>query len=88
METIIESKPRVRIDEIGLYLKTIELDYCPKDNEERASLITENFPVLCLKEDVDQYEERVTKNFIEENWELDARRHNFIQSLGIGNPYF
>jgi hypothetical protein len=88
MEIIVDARPRVRMDEIGLFLKTIELDYCPKDNEERAQLITDNFPVICLKEDVDKYEERLNKTFIEEDWELEGRRHTYLQSLGVNNSYF
>lgn len=85
METINEVRPRVRMDELGLYLKTIELDYCPKNNKERAELITEFFPVLCLEEDVDKYERLSIEP--QEDWELESRRHSFFQSLGRGD-YF
>lgn len=84
------TRERVRMDEIGLYLKTIELDYRPKDNEERANLITEHFPVLCLEEDIEQYEEMLYYNdsIIEDDWETTSRRESFAQQLGVRNSFY
>lgn len=84
------TRERVRMDEIGLMLKTIELDYRPKDNEERANLITEHFPVLCLEEDIEQYEEMMYYNdsIIEEDWETTSRRESFAQQLGVRNSFY
>jgi hypothetical protein len=84
----IQNKPRVKISEIGLFLKTIEIDYKPKDNQERAELITKYFPVLCLKEDVDHYEELCNiRQEIVEDYELEDRRHSYFQALGTKNPF-
>lgn len=80
----IQAKPRVKISEIGLFLKTIEIDYKPKDNQERAELITKYFPVLCLKEDVDRYE--MLSN-IQEDYELESKRESYFQSIGKINPF-
>lgn len=84
------TRERVRMDEIGLYLKTIELDYRPKDNEERANLITEHFPVLCLEEDIEQYEEMMYYNdqILNEDWETTSRRESFAQQLGVRNSFY
>jgi hypothetical protein len=84
------TRQRVRMDEIGLYLKTIELDYRPKDNEERANLITEHFPVLCLEEDIEQYEEMTYYNnqILNEDWETTSRRESYAQQQGLSNPFY
>ena len=34
----VNQRERVRLDEIGLYLRTIQLDYKPEDNQEMAGL--------------------------------------------------
>jgi hypothetical protein len=84
------TRERIRMDEIGLYLKTIELDYRPKDNAERADLITEHFPVLCLEEDIEQYEEMLYYNdsIIEDDWETTSRRESYAQQQGLSNPFY
>lgn len=48
---------RVRMDEIGMFLRTIELEFKPVSNKERAELIQQNFNVLCDEEDINHYEE-------------------------------
>jgi hypothetical protein len=67
---------RVRMDELGLYLNTIELDHKPRTNKERAELVTKYFNVKCLEEDVDNYE-RLLKEYdyiVQEDYELESRR--------------
>ena len=85
-------KERVGLDNIGLYLRTIELDYKPKDNQERADLITQFFNVICLKEDVDNYEEHYLNyhnNIItQHDWELESRREEYFNKLGTTNPFY
>ena len=49
--------PRVRIEEIGLYIKTLQMDYILKDSAHIANLITKNFNVLCKEDDILKYEE-------------------------------
>jgi hypothetical protein len=83
-----ENKPRVTMEEIGLFLKTIEADYSPRNNAHRAKLITQYFPVICLEEDVDHYEELCNvRNEIVEDYELEDRRHSYFQSLNTKNPF-
>jgi hypothetical protein len=81
----IQAKPRVQVSEIGLFLKTIEIDYKPKDNQERAELITKYFPVLCLKEDVDRYEMFCTNP--QEDYELLNRREEYFSKINSINPF-
>jgi hypothetical protein len=81
----IQAKPRVKISEIGLFLKTIEIDYKPKNNQERAELITKYFPVLCLQEDVDRYEMFCSNP--QEDYELLNRREEYFKSIGKTNIF-
>ena len=80
----VEIKPRVQMQELGVFLRTIEIDFKPQNNAERAQLITEYFPVLCLEEDVDKYE--MLSN-IQEDYELESRRESYFQSIGKINPF-
>ena len=77
----ISEKPRVRQDEIGLYIRTIELDYTVNSNQELADLITHFFNVLCLEEDVVKYKA------ITNDWELESRREEYFSSINRTNPY-
>ena len=72
------------MQELGVFLRTIEIDFKPQNNAERAQLITEYFPVLCLEEDVDRYE--MLSN-IKEDYELESRRESYFQSIGKINPF-
>ena len=80
----VEIKPRVQMQELGVFLRTIEIDFKPQNNAERAQLITEYFPVLCLEEDVDRYE--MLSN-IQEDYELESRRESYFQFIGKINPF-
>ena len=77
----ISEKPRVRQDEIGLYIRTIELDYRVNSNQELADLITHFFNVLCLEEDIVNYKS------ITNDWELESRREEYFSSINRINPY-
>jgi len=81
-----QNKPRVRLDEIGLYLRTIQLDYKPEDNQEMADLITQHFNVLCLVEDIEHYLE-LEHNHIIQDYELESRRAKYFSQLGLRNPF-
>ena len=84
----IKQRERVRLDEIGLYLRTIQLDYKPEDNQEMADLITQHFNVLCLVEDVEHYLElEHDLNMIKEDYELEDRRAKYFSELGLRNPF-
>lgn len=83
------TRRRVTLDELGLYLRTIELDYKPQDNQERADLISQFFNVLCYKEDVDHYEQLTHRHeeIIQQDWELESRREEYFKSLNTFNPF-
>lgn len=81
----IDNLPRVRQDEIGMYLRTIELDYKPNSNEERAELITKFFNVLCLVEDIEHHE--MLHRELARDYELAARREAYFRELGTHNPF-
>jgi hypothetical protein len=81
-----QNKPRVRLDEIGLYLRTIQADYKPETNQEMADLITQHFNVLCLVEDIEHYLE-LEHNHIIQDYELDSRRAKYFSQLGLRNPF-
>lgn len=85
-----ETKPRVIITELGVYLRAIELEYKPKDNEHRAQLITDNFPVLCLEKDIEEYEEMCYYSSLAESQDYDliGKRDNYCRQLGISNPFY
>jgi hypothetical protein len=81
----VNNLPRVRQDEIGMFLKTIELDYGPNSNEERAELITTHFNVCCLPEDIEHYE--ILHAQLARDYELAARREAYFRELGTHNPF-
>lgn len=81
----IDNLPRVRQDEIGMYLRTIEIDYKPNSNEERAELITKFFNVLCLVEDIEHHE--MLHRELARDYELAARREAYFRELGTHNPF-
>ena len=85
-----ETKPRVIITELGVYLRAIELEYKPKNNEHRAQLITDNFPVLCLEEDIEEYEEMCYYSSLAESQDYDliGKRDNYCRELGRSNPFY
>lgn len=90
-----QNKPRVRLDEIGLYLRTIQADYKPETNQEMADLITQFFNVLCLPEDIEHYESLFQEELIQhraslnsEDLELESRRHSYFTKLGRSNPFY
>lgn len=85
----VEVKRRVEFFELGLFLKTIELDFKPSTNEERAKLVSQHFNVICAVEDIEMYElsEYNSKQMIQEDYELLAKRENYFNSLGLCNPF-
>jgi len=90
-----KDKPRVRLDEIGLYLRTIQAEYKPKTNQEMADLITQFFNVLCLPEDIEHYEALYQEEIIRhrasigsEDLELESRRHEYFSKINRSNPFY
>ena len=76
---------RVRMDELGLFLSTIALDHKARDNKERAELVSKHFNVLCLEEDVDNYEKLLNEyDYItHEDFELESRRQSYFMSISV-----
>jgi hypothetical protein len=60
-QTLIKLEPAV----IGLYIRTIDLDYSYENNAELAALIQDVFNVECTKEDIDNYQ----MHFVMEDYE-------------------
>jgi hypothetical protein len=85
----VKQLPKVKLDELGMYLRTIYLDYKPTTNKERAELVTQFFNVLCTEEDIEHYEELhyFTTHFVEQDFELESKRESYFQSLGKFNPF-
>lgn len=85
-------KKRIEIEEIGLYLRTIQIDYPNKNNKEMAELISRHFDVICEEEDIDNYHvlyehhEELQKR--DEDYELESRREAYFQSIGRSNPFY
>jgi hypothetical protein len=77
----VSDKPRVTQSEIGLYIRTVELDYIITSNQELADLITHYFGVICLEEDVIKYKNPTT------DWELESRRADYFNAINRINPY-
>ena len=84
-----QSLQKVNIGDIGVFLRTIEIDYKPKDNQHRADLISEHFNVICTLEDIEEYE-MAHEHFQEmvEDWELEGRRDTFFRSMSEQNPFY
>lgn len=57
MDKLTKNQERVKLEDIGLYLKLIHMDYQPEGHTEMAELITEHFGVICLPEDIQDYEQ-------------------------------
>lgn len=81
------------MDEIGLYIRTIQQDYNPKTKQELSDLITEFFNVICLPEDIEYYESLYIEhlertNQLDEDFELEARRHDYFSKLNRSNPFY
>ena len=47
---------KIKVEELGFYLRLVKSEYGIKSNEIYADLITENFNLLCTVEDIENYE--------------------------------
>jgi len=89
MKTKKQLLQKVRIEDIELFLKTIAIDYKPKDNQEKADLISEHFNVICTLEDIEEYEMIFEYHQeIMEDFEIEDKRHSYFQKLNISNPFY
>jgi len=57
MKLKTNKKQKVKLSEIGLYLRIIQMDYNPQSIQELAELIEEHFNVICTEEDIRYYEQ-------------------------------
>jgi hypothetical protein len=67
----------VKMNELGMMISIIRLDYKPKNNEELATLIQEHFNVICTEKDIINYENVM----VEEDFETESRRHSFFHNF-------
>jgi len=78
-------RKHVELQDIGLYLRLIQMEYSPKDNKEMAKLISEQFSVKCSKGDVDAYE---AMHIYQEDFEKESRiiesGFNIFNEMQIG----
>lgn len=72
--TLITDSLQVQIEDIGMYLRLIHMDYQPKNNEETARLISEHFNVQCYSKDIEVYESLHVQN---EDYEKLSRMTEF-----------
>lgn len=85
MPKVSKKVKRVRMDELGLFLSTIALDHKTRDNRERAELVSKYFNVLCLEEDVDNYE-RLLREYdyiTHEDFELESRKQAHFLTISV-----
>ena len=52
-----ETREKVQLDEIGLYIRLIHLDYKVQSPSHLATLITEHFNKECSTNDIKKYEQ-------------------------------
>jgi hypothetical protein len=85
----VKQLPKVKLDELGMYLRTIYLDYKLTTNKERAELVTQFFNVLCTEEDIEHYEElhHFETQLVKQDFELESKKESYFQSLGKFNPF-
>ena len=72
-------KKKIDIRSVGIYAKTILLDYKPKSQEELATLISEHFNCICTTQDLQDYEQLYEHNKVieHEDWELENRKQQY-----------
>lgn len=82
----------VKLEDLGLYIRTISIDYKPKNNKKMAELISDHFSVICTEENIEHYnilyehhEELVQHH---EDFELESRRESYFKSQGVSNPFY
>jgi hypothetical protein len=87
-----KKRERVKIEDLGLYIRTIQIDHKIEDNQELADLVTQYFNVLCLEEDIEYYMElhyqhEEFRTILNEDFETSSRRHQYFQELRTYNPF-
>ena len=70
---LVGNRKRVKIEDIGMYLRLIQMDYQPDNNKELALLISENFNVYCVAKDIEIYEKLHVDYHEDEDYEKLSR---------------
>lgn len=73
----IKTRRKVTLQEIGVYIKVIKLDFNPKDNKELAELISDTFNLICKEKDINDYERLYIVNSQIEDYELENRKQEY-----------
>jgi hypothetical protein len=84
MYKIVEQKEeKVSVDELRLYLTTIELDFKPSNNEQRISLLKQYFEIVITEKEFQDFEmsEYWEEKFFGEDFELESRKHEYFLKL-------
>jgi hypothetical protein len=84
MYKIVEQKEeKVSVDELRLYLTTIELDFKPSNNEQRISLLKQYFEIVITEKEFKDFEmsEYWEEKFFGEDFELENRKHEYFLKL-------
>jgi len=81
--TNIKKLDVLEMNELGMMISVIQLDYQPENNEKMANLIEEHFNVKCTIEDINHYEflHKEHEIMIKEDFELTSKRHAFFHNL-------
>lgn len=53
----ITERENVKLEDIGLYLRLVHMDFQPETYDEMANMICQQFNVNCTAQDVEAYEE-------------------------------
>jgi len=89
LSNLFKSKKKKKITafEIGLMLKTVSMDNPDVDNPEKlAELISEEFNVICKKEDVIGYHALHVATSKVEDYELESRKAKHGYNIGERIP--
>ena len=76
---------RVKIEELGLYLKAIYLQYGEKSHKEYSELVSKEFNVICTEQDVENL--HLAELNLKQDFELIAMRTEYFRNLNKPNPY-
>ena len=73
----VVNQTKVALQEIGLYIKVIKLDFNPKNNKELAKLISDTFNLNCTELDIENYERLHIHHRQIEDFELESRKQQY-----------
>jgi predicted kinase len=53
---VITKKPKIQLEDLGIYIQLIQWEYNPENNKQIADLISEYFNVDCQEKDIEIYD--------------------------------